>query len=293
MLRSLLVLLRPHHWLKNLLVVVPLVTSFSIADPSRQLACVLAFLSLCLVASGTYIVNDLIDLPHDRAHPAKRLRPLAAGDVSIGWAVVMASVWIVGGLVVATQVGVQFAVVVVSYVLITLLYSRFLKAQALLDVLVLVVLWNLRIYAGAVAIQVELSVWLLSFGVFLFLSLSLLKRATELRAATSAAAETVAGRGYRPSDLALISQMGQAAALAALVVLALFVDSSSAQWRYPHPERLWLICPPIWYWLSRLWLKMHRGEMHHDPVVFSLKDRASWLAMAGVVGALVLAHLGT
>jgi len=291
--KSLILVLRPHHWLKNSLVLVPLVTSFSVFDPNRLWLSTWALISLSLIASGTYIVNDLIDLPHDRAHPAKRHRPLASGAVSIPTAIGLALALVTSGLVVAlTWIGVDFGGILLAYLSITLLYSRFLKSRALLDVLALVVLWNIRIYAGAVAIGVDLSVWLLSFGAFLFLSLSLLKRATELRAAVGPAHEPIAGRGYAPQDLAMVAQMGVAAAMAALVVLALFVDSSSAQWRYAHPERLWFVCPAIWYWLSRLWLKMHRGQMHHDPVVFSVKDGASWVALGGVVGAVIWAHVG-
>lgn len=286
-------LMRLHHWVKNSLVLIPLVTSFSLADQNRVQLSLWAFLAFSLIASATYIANDLIDLPHDRQHIKKRLRPLAAGDVSVMVAVLWALVLMTAGGVIAYQVSQAFLASLVSYIVLTLVYSRFLKTQPLLDVMALVALWNLRLLAGALAIGVGLSVWLLSFGAFLFLSLSLLKRATELRATTQAPQETLPGRGYCKEDLQWLEPLGLAAAVAATVVLALFVDSSGAQWRYPHPERLWLLCPAIFYWQLRLWFKMHRGVMHHDPVSFSLKDRASWWVALWVVLSVVWAHGGS
>jgi len=287
---ALLRLMRAHHWVKNVLVLVPLVTSFSLADATRLRAGLVAFIALSLIASATYIVNDLMDLPHDRQHPHKRLRPLAAGQIA-AWLALLVALMLLGlGSVLAWCVNADFFRMMVMYVVLTLSYSRWLKACALIDVLALVALWNIRLWGGALAIGVSLSVWLLSFGAFVFLSLSLLKRAIELHAGKHAPLEYLPGRGYRPADLPWVQSLGLAAVVAATVVLALFVDSSSAQGHYAEPARLWLLCPAIFYWLSRLWLKMQRGEMQHDPVAYSLTDGVSWWVGAVVVASVVWAH---
>jgi len=141
----------------------------------------------------------------------------------------------------------------------------------------------LRLLAGASAIAVDLSVWLLSFSAFLFLSLSLLKRCAELIAFDGPMDTFLPGRGYQRRDLLSLQSFGIGTAVVSVLVLALFVDSQAAALRYLHAERLWLICPAMWFWLARLWMQTARGEMHHDPVVFSLRDRASWLAGVVVV----------
>ena len=272
-------LLRLHHWLKNLLLGVPYLTAQAWTDPEAAPRLALGFAAFSLLASATYVFNDLSDAAFDRVHAAKRHRPLAAGTIGAVPAVVVAVLFGCGGIALAWLVGVEFLVVLASYVLLTTLYTRRLKRVALLDVLALAALWTLRLVAGAAAIRVELSAWLLSFGAFLFLSLSLVKRCAELRAS---ALEVLPGRGYRRTDLPALEIFGIATGVVSVLVLALFVDSVPAEQHYPHHARLWLLCPAVWYWLGRIWLITGRGQMHHDPIVFSLRDRASWAAFAAV-----------
>ncbi|HXQ63860.1 MAG TPA: UbiA family prenyltransferase [Steroidobacteraceae bacterium] len=275
-------LLRVHHWLKNLLVGVPLLTAQAWAQPAAVGRLGLGFLAFSLVASATYVVNDLADASFDRAHLAKRDRPLAAGTIRAGPALAVAGLLGLAGLAGAWLVGRGFLAVLVAYVVLTTLYTRGLKRVAILDVLALGALWTLRIVAGAAAIRVELSVWLLSFGAFLFLSLSLVKRCAELYEAPGAPGLHLPGRGYRREDLPALQAFGIATGAVSVLVLALFVDSTAAQLHYPHHARLWLICPSIWFWLGRIWLLTGRGEMHHDPIVWSLRDPPSWAAFAAV-----------
>lgn len=275
-------LLRPHHWLKNLLVGVPFLTAQAWSQPGAARQVLLGAIAFSLLASATYVLNDLADVAFDRAHASKRHRPLAARTIGVLPAVALAVLFAAAAIGLAWQVGIEFVAVLAAYVLLTTLYTRRLKRVALLDVLALSGLWTLRLLAGAAAIHVELSAWLLSFGAFLFLSLSLVKRCAELRAAPGLPSLLLPGRGYRPQDLAALEAFGIATGVVSVLVLALFVDSSSAELRYPHHARLWLSCPPIWYWLTRLWLTTARGEMHDDPVVFTLRDRASWAALAVV-----------
>ncbi len=275
-------LLRVHHWLKNLLLGVPYLTAQAWTHPGAARAAGLGFVAFSLVASATYVLNDLTDVAFDRAHAAKRHRPLAAGTIGTAAALAVAALFGIAGILLAWQVGTAFLGVLVAYVVLTSLYTRHLKRVALLDVVALAGLWTLRLAAGAAAIAVDLSAWLLSFGAFLFMSLSLVKRAAELHTATG---DTLPGRGYRRRDLPVLEGFGIATGVVSVLVLALFVDSTPAELHYPHHERLWLMCPAIWYWLGRVWLITGRGEMHHDPIVFSLRDRASWVALAAVAAA--------
>jgi 4-hydroxybenzoate polyprenyltransferase len=275
-------LLRLHHWLKNVLLAVPFLTAQAWSRPGALAGLGLGFLAFSLVASASYVLNDLADVAHDREHAAKRHRPLAAGDIGTGAALVVAALIGLAGLAAARAAGGGFLATVLAYAALTTLYTRRLKRIALLDVLALAGLWTLRLVAGAAAIHVELSVWLLSFGAFLFLSLSLVKRCAELGAAGGEPSRRLAGRGYERRDLAALQAFGIATGVVSVLVLAMFVDSTAAQLRYPHHERLWLACPAIWFWLGRIWLETARGAMHHDPVVFSLRDPASWAAFGAV-----------
>ncbi|MBS0396357.1 MAG: UbiA family prenyltransferase, partial [Proteobacteria bacterium] len=232
--------------------------------------------------SASYVLNDLADVAHDREHAAKRHRPLAAGHVRAGVALAVAAACAAAGLAAGLAVGPRFLAVLLGYALLTTLYTRLLKRVALLDVLALAALWMLRLEAGAAAIGVALSDWLLSFGGSLFLSLSLVKRCAELGAAGGPAERRVPGRGYAPGDAPALQAFGIATGVVSVLVLAMFVDSAAAQLRYPHAERLWLACPAIWFWLGRVWLETARGGMHHDPLVYSLRDPASWAAFGAV-----------
>jgi 4-hydroxybenzoate polyprenyltransferase len=275
-------LLRLHHWLKNVLLAVPFLTAQAWSRPGALAGLGLGFLAFSLVASASYIVNDLADIAHDREHAVKRHRPLAAGDIGTGPALLAAAVIGLAGLAAASQVGGAFLATLLVYTALTTLYTRRLKRIALLDVLALAALWTLRLVAGAAAIHVVLSVWLLSFGASIFLSLSLVKRCAELGAAAGEPSRLLPGRGYERRDLGALQAFGIATGVVSVLVLAMFVDSTAAQLRYPHHERLWLACPAIWFWLGRVWLVTARGSMHHDPVVFSLRDPASWAAFAAV-----------
>ena len=275
-------LLRLHHWLKNVLLAVPFLTAQAWSRPGALAGLGLGFVAFSLVASASYVLNDVADLAHDREHAAKRHRPLAAGLIGVGPALAVAALLGGAGLLVAWRVGVPFLATLLVYSALTTLYTRRLKRVALLDVLALAGLWTLRLVAGAAAIHVELSVWLLSFGASLFLSLSLVKRCAELAAAAGEPSRRLPGRGYERRDLGALQAFGVATGVVSVLVLAMFVDSTAAQLRYPHHERLWLACPAIWFWLGRIWLETARGSMHHDPVVFSLRDRASWAALGAI-----------
>lgn len=275
--------LRLHQWLKNLLTFVPLLTSFALGEGRAVLAAMIAFVAFGLVASATYLFNDLNDLDADRRHARKRHRALAAGDISIVAGASASVVLLATGLLVGSLLPAQFMVSLLAYLLGTVAYSLHLKRLMLLDVICLAGLYTVRIIAGALAIGVSVSNWLLAFSVFLFLSLALIKRCAELVALQADQQPSAHGRDYRSTDLPVFMAMGICAAFMSVLVLALYVDASSTLAQYSHPRLLWLLSPLILYWIGRLWVKTARGEMHDDPLVYSLRDRTSWLCFVVMV----------
>ncbi len=274
--------MRPHQWLKNVLVFVPLGLSHHLADWPLVIQSCLAFIAFSACASGVYLVNDLLDLPSDRAHASKRKRPFAAGDLSLAVGGVAAVLLTVLAFGIALILPLGFLVALANYFVLTLLYSSILKRAALIDVLTLAGLYTLRLLAGASAIQVEASFWLLSFSMFTFFSLALIKRYSELMEQIAQGKVHLAGRGYREVDLPLLGQMGIASGYLAVMVLALYIDSDAVKQLYSTPQALWMLCPSMLYWISRLWLLTRRGEMHEDPVVFTIEDRRThWLVLFG------------
>lgn len=275
-------LLRPHQFVKNLIVLVPLITSHQITQPAMLQRGLLAFLAFCFCASGVYVCNDLIDVDSDRRHATKRRRPLASGDVPLTWAAPLGGILLTGGVALSWLLSPMFAGVALLYLVAATAYSWRLKRMVLVDVFVLAGLYTLRLVAGHVATGVEFSSWLLAFSMFIFLSLALVKRFQELRL-RPATAGRVSGRGYLAADLNLLTPLGAASGYISVLVLALYVNSDKVRLLYSHPTLLLLICPLMLYWISRVWLVAHRGEMRDDPVAFALRDRASY-----VVGLLAL-----
>ncbi len=270
--------LRIHQWVKNLLVFVPLALDHRILDPSAIITTTLAFLVFGLIASGTYVVNDLLDLDADRAHHKKSKRAFASGELSIATGIVLLLLALVsGGLICLLFLPPMFMAVIVTYLICTLLYSFKFKATPVLDVCLLAGLFTLRVIAGTVAISAQWSFWLLAFSIFFFLSLALAKRASELENLRQVNRVWASGRGYGVDDLQLINSMGVSSGYISILIIALYINSEKVLVNYQQPEVLWSICPVLLYWIGRIWLKTSRGEMDEDPIVFAIKDRISWI----------------
>jgi len=271
--------LRPHQWAKNVLLFVPMVLAHAIDFP-RLTAALIAFLSFSASASAVYVLNDLADLPNDREHPKKRERPLASGQLSIS-----TGIWtLIGLLSLSLSLAVlvlppEFALILVGYFVANILYSQFIKQRAIVDVMLLACMYLVRLEAGAVATATPISKWLLIFSFFFFTSLAFSKRFTELRRLVNSGGERVAGRGYRADDLSFIESLGTASGFVSVLVLALYMDSAPMQRLYGDSRLPWLICPLFLYWILRVWLLTHRGQLDEDPVVFALKDRVSFIIM--------------
>jgi 4-hydroxybenzoate polyprenyltransferase/phosphoserine phosphatase len=266
---------RLHQWLKNLLLFVPLLAAHQVSNIQSILTLILAFLSFSLCASGVYIGNDLLDLESDRKHPRKRFRPFAAARVSIKAGAAFAPLLVITSFALGMMVGIAFTAWLTAYFLLTCAYSLWLKRFALIDCLILATLYTLRIIAGAAAIAIPLSFWLLAFSVFIFLSLAFVKRYAELQTLEKISKHQAHGRGYVVTDAPLVQTLGIAAGYASILVLALYMHGEAVITLYAQPQLIWPAVPLMLFWVSRVWMKAHRGEMHDDPIVFAIKDKPS------------------
>jgi 4-hydroxybenzoate polyprenyltransferase len=276
--------LRFEQWVKNTLVFVPMILAHRVAEPAVWLNGLAAFFALGCVASAGYLVNDLRDREHDRLHPVKRLRPIAAGRLSVRAAVGLTVALVaIGAVLAVAALPPAFAWTLAAYAAGTTAYSLGLKRVAVLDVLVLAGLFVLRLTAGGAATAVELSPWLLTFAMFVFLSLAIVKRFGELAIVRDLRADGSPGRGYRVEDRDLLRSVGVAAGTVSVVVLALYVMSNDVRELYARPSALLLVCPALLFWILRLWMLADRGELDDDPLVFTMRDPLAWATGAAVL----------
>ncbi len=299
--------IRVKQWVKNILVFVPVLAAHRIGDVNLDLRALVGFVSFSLCASAVYLANDLMDLEADRRHRSKKDRPFASGRLPLAVGIVTAPVFLVIAFGLALTLSHWFPVAVSSgfaeamrqekerglspsfadvlaiYFVVTNAYTFWLKREALLDVICLAGLYTLRIFAGAQSTHVPVSMWLLAFSMFAFLSLALVKRVSELRVAKDSSEQALHGRGYSVADQQLLSQAGITSGYMSVLVFALYLHGDEVKALYTQPSVLWFICPLILYWITRVWLLTHRGRMHDDPVIFAVRDRPSYL-----IGALAL-----
>jgi 4-hydroxybenzoate polyprenyltransferase len=278
--------IRVHQWVKNLLVFVPALLNHHF-DVEILTALAIAFLGFSFLASGTYVVNDIFDLEADRRHPRKCRRPLASGQIPVARGALMAAVLLAGGILLGLT-SLQLAACLLAYLALTLLYSSYIKGKPIIDVVVLATLYTLRVYAGGLVSRAYVSPWLFQFSIFLFLSLAFVKRYTELQRSSLRPSGEAHGRGYLVEDLSIVGQAGLGSGLLAGLVLALYVNGQDTLKVYPHPEMLWGVCPLFIYWIIRVWLIAHRGNMHDDPILFAFRDRVSYIVAFLIVVLVVL-----
>ena len=271
-----LLALRPQHWVKNVLVIVPLAAAHQLGDFALLARVAMAFAAFSLCASGQYVLNDLFDLEADRSHPSKRSRPLASGEMTRTTAfAVIAVMWLASGLI-AAQLGMAFSGVLAAYVLLMIAYSVRLKHVVLLDALLLAAGYSARIAAGAVAVAILPSTWLIAFSLFLFYSLALIKRYAELTHNRDRQGPSAHARGYEAVDLPVVATFGIASGYLAVLVLAMYLTSGGSHGGlYGHPSFIALTAVLLLYWISYLWLVANRGQMPEDPVLFALRDGRS------------------
>jgi len=268
--------LRPHHWSKNSLLLLPLLLAHRWA-PIPWGRTLLGMFLFSLAASGIYILNDLLDLPSDRKHPWKRHRPFASGSISIAQGAFMSPALLAAAIGLGWyRLGYHFAAATACYCALSLAYSLRLKRKPLADVFVLTSFYGIRIVTGALITRTPLSHWFLIFSMFFFFSLALAKRYSELMHARELLGAGNSGRGYRAGDSSLLATMGVASAFAAIIVLSLYTQSPEVTGLYPHPTPLLLLCPLLLYWQVRIWLQAERGELNEDPVTLAMRDPMSY-----------------
>lgn len=279
--------MRPHQWVKNLLVFVPILTADALDNSRSWIGALMTFCAFSATASAIYVVNDLCDLEADRQHPRKRQRPFASGVLSMRVGAIIALLLFLVGMAIGLASGVERILLV--YATACVLYSIYLKHVALVDIFMLACLYTIRLFAGGVATGHLVSSWLLAFSVFIFLSLASIKRVAELKTIGPNRPETRV-RGYKADDISILQALGIAASFASSVVLTLYVQSSHVAANYSYPDLLWGIVPVILFWQCRMWLTTGRGEMHDDPLIFAVGDRVSYLVLFILLGIVIAAR---
>jgi 4-hydroxybenzoate polyprenyltransferase len=288
-LRSLLRAVRPYQWSKNLLVFLPILTSNALGETGSWIHAGLMFLAFCAVASGLYLMNDLTDISADRKHPRKRERPFASGALPLLVGLGMVPVLLLLGGLAAVASGAPLFVAL--YAVVSLSYSLKFKEMPLIDLFTLSALYTLRLFAGGQSTGHPVSLWLLAFSSFLFLSLVIIKRVAELDSMRREGTDRSIRRGYEVDDQTVLTAMGMGASFASSVVLALYVQSQIAILQFVRPFLLWAMVPLLLFWQCRMWLSTARGYMRDDPIVYAARDWVSWLVGLGLVSSLVLSRL--
>jgi 4-hydroxybenzoate polyprenyltransferase len=273
--------IRIHQWAKNILIFIPLLAAHKILEISLLRQSLLAFISFSLCASAVYLLNDILDIDADRQHEIKKHRPLASGKIPLSVAKTLIPVFLVLSFLISLLLPRPFFYILSFYIGVTTAYSIFLKKLVLVDVMTLATLYTTRIFAGALAGEVEVSPWLLFFSMFLFTSLAFVKRFSELQILHIKNSEFGIGRGYMGKDISVIGDLGVASGYVSVLIMALYVSSDDILPLYARPHFMWFICPLLMYWISRVWLLTRRGEMHSDPILFAITDKTSY-----VIGAL-------
>jgi len=269
--------LRVHQWPKNLLIFIPLLAAHEVTNLDLAIKTVAAFAIFCLLASAVYILNDIKDVYEDKLHPTKGNRPIASGNLSIHAGYISAAILIGISIGAAySLLGLAFFLVTLSYLLITTIYTYLLRRYWILDVVTLALLYTIRIIAGGVSTGLELTFWILAFSMFIFFSLAMVKRFAELRHMSEQGLDnSIYGRGYIKEDMGMIASMGSASGYIAVAVMALYINDLSASVLYKWPQVIWLSCPVMLYWITRIWMLASRGLITNDPLVFALKDKGS------------------
>lgn len=276
--KSLLRCLRVHQWSKNGLLFVPALSAHKIQDPKLFVKTTLAFIAFSFCASAVYVINDLVDLSSDRNHPEKRHRPLASGDIKINWAPGIVFACLLISALCCRLLNPNFVQILVIYLAITFAYSFYLKRQPIIDVLTLGALYTIRVFAGSQSTEITVSTWLLGFSLFFFFGLAFAKRVAELiRVKPGGSNKASSGRAYIAEDQAVLANLGVGASMVSILILAQYISANDVILLYSHPDQLWLICIVLLYWTARLWFLASRGIVDTDPVIFAIKDKASYL----------------
>ncbi len=272
-------MIRVYQWVKNFLIFVPIILAHRFLNFDLLYKAIIAFFSFSFLASSVYILNDLADLNADRAHPTKKNRVFASGAMPISVGLEIAILLFISAISFSIFLGKDFLIVLFTYFSVTTFYSFYLKKVVLLDIIALSILYTLRILAGGIPLDIYLSPWLFMFSLFIFFSLACAKRYSELYSVRNQLQQKINGRGYQVSDLEQIQIFGSSSGYIAILIFALYIQNGIPVELYKDATYLWFLCPLLLYWISRIWLVSHRGQMDQDPIIFALKDKASYVIL--------------
>ena len=275
--------LRLHQWVKNILVFVPAIAGHLLFEEGVFIETFSAFCSFCLIASGFYIINDIHDINNDRKHPINKDRPIASGQLPVNLALFISIIMFIIGAVLALRLGFLFSIVILSYILINIIYTRYIKQIIILDLILLMMFYIIRLLAGYVPLELPLSPWLLSFSIFLFFSLGLLKRYIETVLMRENNVVTISGRGYSINDSNILMTMGVSSSLVAGLVLLLYTSSENVTFLYNRPIMLIALVPIYLYWVTWMWFMAERGIIKSDPVIFAIKSKSTYFVLACLI----------
>ena len=283
--------LRMYQWAKNLLVFVPAVAGHSLFDDGIFINMLFAFCAFCLIASGIYIINDIHDLNSDRKHPINKARPISSGQLPVYLALFISMIMFIIGAVLTLRLGLLFSIVILSYVLLNIIYSYCIKQVIILDLILLMTFYTIRLLAGYVSLAAIPSPWLLSFSILLFFSLGLLKRYIETILMRENNIVTISGRGYFINDSNILMTMGVSSSLVAGLVLLLYTGSENVNLLYNRPIILIALVPLYLYWVTWMWFMAERGKMESDPVIFAVKNKSTYIVLACLIIVGILAGI--
>jgi 4-hydroxybenzoate polyprenyltransferase len=281
--------MRPYHIAKNFLLFTPLFLGYQCVSSITLKNMFLGFLIFCLLASSAYLINDLIDLENDKQHFRKKKRPFAAGELPLSVGIILAPCLSIFALVLSFYLPLNFLIAAISYYLLALLYSFFIKQKKWLDVTLLAVLYSVRVFAGMALLEKGFSPWLISFILFLFFSLALLKRYAELHAMQLENKVFLLGRAYQLTDKNKLIFLGRLSGYLSILIFIVYIYSAKVGFFYKSPLLLWLICPCLFIWLKHIWYLAEQGRIRDDPVIFTVTDSYSWIILAIMITIALLA----
>jgi len=268
---------------KNILVFVPAIAGHSLFDIEVLYEISLSFCTFCMISSGIYILNDVHDIDSDRKHPINNVRPIAAGQLSVKTALFISIIMFVIGSILTIELGSLFSVVIISYVILNIIYTRYVKQIIILDIILLMIFYTIRLLAGYVPLEVLPSPWLLSFSIFLFFSLGLLKRYIEIILLKENNVVSIGGRGYSFKDNNILMNMGISSGLVAGLVLLLYTGSENVTVLYNRPIILIAIVPIYLYWITWIWFMAERKKIKSDPVIFAIKNKSTYFVLVCLI----------
>ncbi|KYG64753.1 hypothetical protein AZI86_11135 [Bdellovibrio bacteriovorus] len=269
--------LRPHQWIKNVLVFLPALAGHRFQSLDVLTNGFLAFFGFSLTASFVYILNDLLDLSSDRNHHSKKNRPFASGNLPLIYGFAQLPLLLAVSLGIGLLLPPPYLGWILTYLILNLAYSLYLKQSVVVDIIILSLMYTLRIFAGSAATDVPVSEWLLSFSTLFFFSLACIKRYTEIIRSKNKI--TLDGRGYRQVDHPMVQNLGVGAGLLSILIVLMYLQSEDVRRLYTQPQNLWFATPVLLFWISRIWILTNRDEIHDDPVVFAVKDKISWVCL--------------